>query len=238
MRPLELKAREEDWLHGDDVKEVQRALGLKGRDVDGWFGPVTAAAVEDWKCRAGFPLNHINGHLGFQGLAWLLEKEPMPAAFSRRARERAGKGCPGRNKLVRPLNTPMGAVSEFRVPDAEGAPAAGGKRYHAAKDWFAPGGTPVRAPLAGKAVEAKPSRGSSGQVFGGTVKILAGDGKLWVFRHVNPRVSEGARVQAGQVIATVTDWKDGADHTHIEVWKTLAGGYRFENMLDPVPLLR
>jgi hypothetical protein len=85
-------------------------------------------------------------------------------------------------------------------------------------------------------VEAKPRRATSGQAFGGTVKIHAGDGKVWVLRHVDPRVAPGATVNAGELVATVTPWRDGASHLHLELWKTLAGGYRFENMEDPRPL--
>ena len=33
------------------------------------------------------------------------------------------------------------------------------------------------------------------------------------------------RVNAGEEIATVTPWTDGTPHTHIELWKTLEGGY-------------
>jgi hypothetical protein len=36
----------------------------------------------------------------------------------------------------------------------------------------------------------------------------------------------------------VTAWRDGPSHAHIELWKTLAGGYVFENMLDPLQFLR
>jgi hypothetical protein len=36
----------------------------------------------------------------------------------------------------------------------------------------------------------------------------------------------------GQVVATVTNWRDGSPHAHIEVWRTLQGDY--ENMLDPM----
>ena len=35
-------------LEGDDVKEVQRKLGLKGDALDGDFGPETAFRIEEW----------------------------------------------------------------------------------------------------------------------------------------------------------------------------------------------
>ena len=88
--------------------------------------------------------------------------------------------------------------------------------------------------------EVKASRGNRGQVFGGTVKIKsASDRKVWVFRHVDPRdVSEWHTVQPGVVVAGVTNWVAGADHVHIELWRTLAGGYAYENMLDPMKFLK
>ena len=128
--------------------------------------------------------------------------------------------------------------SEFDVPDAEGAPGPGG-RFHAAYDMFTDPGAEVRAPVAGTIVEVRESRGNSGQIFGGTVKVQSADGRVWVFRHVEPSgVSVGQQVQAGQPLAGVTDWTDGLDHTHIEVWKTLEGGYNKQNMEDPMIYLR
>jgi murein DD-endopeptidase MepM/ murein hydrolase activator NlpD len=137
--------------------------------------------------------------------------------------------------LVTPLGTPLTGRSEFGMVDAEGARSKDGKRYHAGKDWFAPAGAGVRAPWAGKVVEVKASRGNSGQVFGGTVKIQRPDGRVFVARHVDPRgVKVGQRVKPGQLVATVSPWRGGSPHAHIEIWKTLSGGYRYENMIDPV----
>ena len=223
-------------LEGPDVAEVQRLLGFTGDDVDGVYGPITAAAVEEWKWRVGYPATRINSILGLLGLALIRGERPFPAEFVRRAKEREGLPYSARRKrgVVRPLSTSTGRWSEFRIPDAEGAPADDGRRYHAAKDWFAPGGTPVRAPVDGTVVEAKVRRTNTGQVFGGTVKIQGADGRVWVFRHVDPNVAIGAAVRAGQVVAAVTPWRDGSPHAHIELWKTLAGGYDYENMVDPM----
>ncbi|MGI8938950.1 MAG: M23 family metallopeptidase, partial [Iamia sp.] len=152
-----------------------------------------------------------------------------------------GSGGSGgsRGGLVKPLATKLTSGSEFRVPDAEGAPDNNGKRYHAAKDWFAPPGTAVRAPIAGKVVEVKPSRGNSGQIFGGVVKVQGANGRVWVFRHVDPTgVKEGQRVDAGDRVAKITNWTGGPDHVHIEHWKTLGGGYNMGNMLDPMEALK
>jgi cell wall-associated NlpC family hydrolase/murein DD-endopeptidase MepM/ murein hydrolase activator NlpD len=124
-------------------------------------------------------------------------------------------------------------ASEFDVADAEGAPGPEGN-LHAGYDLFAKAGAPVRSPIEGTVVEVKASRGNTGQVFGGTVKVQGADGRVWVFRHVDPKgVVEGAKVTAGQEIASVTDWAGGAHHAHIELWKTFEGGYNVSNMDDP-----
>jgi murein DD-endopeptidase MepM/ murein hydrolase activator NlpD len=137
-------------------------------------------------------------------------------------------------RFVAPLSTRLSSGSEFASPDAEGAPSARGGRYHAAKDWFAPARSAVRSPWGGRVVEVKASRGNSGQVFGGTVKVQRADGVVFVARHVDPRrVRVGQRVSPGQVVAGVSPWTGGSPHAHIEVWRTLGGGYNFENMIDP-----
>lgn len=140
--------------------------------------------------------------------------------------------------FTNPLPTKMTPTSEFLTPDTEGAPARSGVRYHAGKDWFAPGNTPVVAPISGTIVEAKQSSGNVGQIFGGVVKLQQDDGYVWVFRHVQPAavIRVGSRVQPGDTIAGVVLWADkpSSSHAHIEIWRTLAGGYFFENMIDPV----
>lgn len=150
-------------------------------------------------------------------------------------------GLPGAlGRLTLPLSTTLPTRSEFTTPDPEGAPAASGVRYHAAMDWFAPGGTQVRSPEAGRIVESRQGSGTSGQVFGGTVKVQARDGQVWVFRHVAPTVELNATVQAGQAIATVVRWTDNpsSSHAHIERWRSLSGGYVYENMTDPLRAFR
>jgi murein DD-endopeptidase MepM/ murein hydrolase activator NlpD len=68
------------------------------------------------------------------------------------------------------------------------------------------------------------------------VKIEAARGKrVWVFRHCDPaKAHEGQKVEAGQVVARVTPWRDGAPHAHIEIWKSRDADYRFERMEDPM----
>ena len=120
----------------------------------------------------------------------------------------------------------------FNLPDPQGMwPRPPGR--HGAVDWFAAGGTPVRAARAGRVVEVTPSRGNTGQVFGGTVKVQEKDGQVWVYRHVDPYTVLGADVKAGKTIAVVTNWIGGPSHLHLEVWKSLAGGYAFSNAIDP-----
>lgn len=120
----------------------------------------------------------------------------------------------------------------FNLSDAEGMfPRPPGR--HGAVDWFAGGNTPVHAARSGKVVEVVPSRGTTGQVFGGVVKVMEPDGVVWVYRHVSPYVGLGAEVVAGQRIAHVTPWASGPSHLHMEIWRSLAGGYNFSNAIDP-----
>lgn len=143
------------------------------------------------------------------------------------------------NGLVSSLNGKLPTHSEFNVQDAEGAPGPKG-RYHAALDWFGNPGQAVFSPWAGRIVEVKPSRGNSGQIFGGVVKVQYGkDGPVFVARHVDPgKFSVGQTIAAGTRIGGITDWTGGGDHAHIEIWKTLRGGYNYTNMLDPVEVFR
>ena len=64
-RQLALK---QPHLQGEDVKEVQHKLGLKGKAVDGFYGPDTAFCVMEWKWKNGYPKDRINSILGLPGL--------------------------------------------------------------------------------------------------------------------------------------------------------------------------
>jgi murein DD-endopeptidase MepM/ murein hydrolase activator NlpD len=226
-------------LKGDDIKEVQRKLGLKGDAVDGFYGPDTALRVEEWKWRVGYPADRINSTLGLPGLGLLFGEITFPADFRRRAKQRKGKQfMRSKQGIVLPIRPPVPKQSEFALEDAEGAPDKRGVRHHAGLDWFAPPGTPVRAPVPGRIIEANPSTDTSGQVFGGTAKIEARDRKVWIFRHVAPKVRVGDSVDRGQPVAAVSQWDDGPEHAHIEIRKTNDGGHRFENMLDPLPFFK
>lgn len=161
-------------------------------------------------------------------------ESPMVPGGGRGGKGGMGGMPKGGGKFVMPLGTKMGSGGDFSYVDAEGAPDRHGTRHHAAHDWFAPGGTVVRAPITGKVIEANHDSRTSGQVFGGTVKVKLANGNVVVFRHVTPGVKVGQRVKAGDGIARVVGWTDGSPHTHIEVWKTEAGGYNYENMMNPV----
>jgi hypothetical protein len=73
------------YMSGTDVAEVQRALHVAD---DGFYGPVTASAVADWKWRVGYPERQIDNAIGARGIAWLLGEKPLPAGFEARAEER------------------------------------------------------------------------------------------------------------------------------------------------------
>lgn len=141
--------------------------------------------------------------------------------------------------LVLPINSNVGYGKPgyrdwaFDLADDEGMPGPGGIRRHGAVDWFAEANESVRAARGGKVVEVIPSRGQTGQVFGGVVKVLEPGGRVWVYRHIVPCVKQGSSVKPGQVIGSVVNWLDGPDHLHMEVWKSLAGGYNFSNSVNP-----
>ena len=218
------------------INAVYAALGLPSIKEDGSYGPIThASAIEAcWYLGVG-TRRYADGALSVRRQRVLLGVGPTSDPQRQRAAKRRRRF---RHRLVAPLATAPGRGSEFNVVDAEGAPSDSGVRLHAAKDWFGPAGLPVRSPVAGTVVEVRPSRGDSGQVFGGVVKVRAADGKVWVFRHVMPSVSLGDAVARGGQIATVNPWRDGPSHTHVELWRTLAGGYAVANMIDPMRVLR
>ena len=231
MRKLRL---ERPPLQGRDIERVQTALSIA---ADGIFGPRTAAHVRAWKWRpGGLRRRDVDERLRPSEQRWLLGEHPVPARNQKRAAKRKRPVEP-----VWPLRNDPGPTSEFRVLDFEGASSIDGRRYHAAKDWFAFAGSIVRAPVTGTLVEVKLDRRRTGQIFGGTVKVRSDlDLRVWVFRHVEPLpgLDEGERVIARQPVAVVSRWADGPAHAHVELWSSLAGGYGVENMLDPLPVIR
>lgn len=139
------------------------------------------------------------------------------------------------------VNNRLGLQGRAWLLGQTAAPADFARRAAERVNTFPVGRGGLVAPLAvsGTVREARPSTTDTGQVYGGTVKIeQAGVGRIWVFRHVRPRVSVGEGVGAGEIVATVVAWRSGPPHAHIELWKSLGGGYRLENMIDPVTVLR
>jgi hypothetical protein len=87
----------------------------------------------------------------------------------------------------------------------EAAASGGGA---SAYDLYARAGSVVRSPVDGTVIEVHSVGGS--ETAEGSVKIMAGDGRVWVFRHLDPRgVAEGQRVGAGQQIGAVAEGVGG-----------------------------
>ncbi|MGX7828836.1 M23 family metallopeptidase [Actinokineospora sp. 24-640] len=89
-------------------------------------------------------------------------------------------------------------------------------------------GTPIRSVAAGTVVEAGPATG-----FGLWVRVRHDDGTVTVYGHVHEILAgAGARVQAGDVIATMGNrGQSTGPHLHFEVW---VDGHR---KVDPRPWL-
>ena len=109
---------------------------------------------------------------------------------------------------------------------------------HMAIDWFAPADTSVVVPEGGVVIEARYDPRTSGQIFGGTVKVRTRDGRVWVFRHTNPAhgIRAGMSVAGGTPIGLVAPWT-GSTHSHVELWRTEGGGYHAANMINPLTYL-
>ncbi|MFE3542445.1 M23 family metallopeptidase [Nocardia sp. NPDC059177] len=89
-------------------------------------------------------------------------------------------------------------------------------------------GAPIHSVSSGTVVEAGPASG-----FGLWVRVLQDDGTTAVYGHVNEMlVTEGQRVNAGDVIATVGNrGQSTGPHLHLEIWDQ--GGAK----MDPMPYL-
>jgi predicted chitinase len=92
-------------MSGEDVKEVQRALGI---DDDGEYGPITASAVAEWKRRVGYPEKEITNALGPRGIRWLLGRAKLPPEFEKTAGQRA-------QPLAQASSVPERAVAEMEA---------------------------------------------------------------------------------------------------------------------------
>ncbi|MFI5715541.1 M23 family metallopeptidase [Nocardia sp. NPDC051750] len=86
-------------------------------------------------------------------------------------------------------------------------------------------GAPIKSVADGTVIEAGPASG-----FGMWVRVLHDDGTTGVYGHVNDiYVTQGQRVKAGEVIATVGNrGQSTGPHLHLEIWDQ--GG----NKIDPM----
>lgn len=86
---------------------------------------------------------------------------------------------------------------------------------HHGIDFADPIGTPIHSVESGTVIEAGPASG-----FGQWVRVKQPDGTTAVYGHVNQiLVSEGQRVNAGDVIATVGNRGNSTgSHLHLEIW--------------------
>lgn len=105
-----------------------------------------------------------------------------------------------------------------------GDPEGQGGR-HMAIDVFGTGA--FFAPEAGTITRVDPSKGTSGQVYGGTVHLNVG-GRHLVMRHVNPasNIKPGMKVKPGTRLGVVSPWDGGSPHIHFEMYK---GAYDYHN---------
>lgn len=123
----------------------------------------------------------------------------------RERREREAAEAAARNRVVAPL---AGGTITSNYGPRWGT-------THYGLDIAAPLGTPIVAPKRGVVIEAGPASG-----FGLWVRIQHEDGTTTVYGHINSySVTEGQRVEAGDVIAEVGNrGQSTGPHLHFEVW--------------------
>ncbi|MFC4377358.1 M23 family metallopeptidase [Nocardia halotolerans] len=150
----------------------------------------------------------------------------------------------GIGNLPPEISAPLAQVEDFIqgiqhqvAPPQAARPVAGpissgfGARWgamHNGIDFADSIGAPIHSVMSGTVVEAGPASG-----FGLWVRVLQDDGTTAVYGHVNDMyVTQGQRVNAGDVIATVGNrGQSTGPHLHLEIWDQ--GG----NKIDPVPYL-
>lgn len=100
--------------------------------------------------------------------------------------------------------------------DTFGAPRSGGRR-HAGIDIFAPKGSPILAPIAGKVVKVDANSGLGGNA----VWVNGADGRAYYFAHLDKiGVAVGQALTAGSQLGTVGDTgnaKGGSPHLHFSI---------------------
>ncbi len=131
------------------------------------------------------------------------------AEAARRARARAGSP---NGAVYDYLRCPSGAPMWFR--NDWGNPRSGG-RTHKGTDIFAAKGTKVIATIGGTV------RIRNGGLGGKAIWLYGSDGNAYYYAHLNSwKVSTGARVNKGELIATVGNTGNasgGANHTHFQL---------------------
>jgi murein DD-endopeptidase MepM/ murein hydrolase activator NlpD len=142
-----------------------------------------------------------------------------PVEVARRGRniplhpfQHQGPEQPQREQLRRGVWPVAGAVSSSFGHRAD--PFNGKLRHHAGLDIAAPTGTPIRAVEGGEVVLSGQRRG-----YGNVVMVRHDDGTTGLYAHCRDlHVSKGARVQAGQDIATVgSTGRATGPHLHFEL---------------------
>ncbi len=104
--------RASSMLRGDDVRELQNRLnrlGFNAGNEDGIFGPLAAAAVEEFQRNVGLPVDGIAGHSTVEAMR-RLHRGHQSGGLGIRARQRealaklAGRGLVGTKVLIDPAH--------------------------------------------------------------------------------------------------------------------------------------
>lgn len=154
----------------------------------------------------------------------LLQAEQIEVQFHiREALRTAEGGYAKRQEAIRVEKARIAAEEEARKPKCvkptQGSFTSGfGARWgtsHNGVDIANAIGTPILSVMDGVVVEAGPASG-----FGLWVRVQHADGTITVYGHVNTiDVSKGAKVKAGQQIATMGNrGQSTGPHLHFEVW--------------------
>lgn len=146
-------------------------------------------------------------------------------------RRSAPAGEPATVAEARALGLPVIGRITSRFSNARTHPMLGVVRKHNGVDIAAPSGTPITAAAAGRVIFAGRKFG-----FGNTVELDHGSGVVTRYAHARAiKVRHGARVEAGQTIATVgrTGLASGP-HLHFEV---IVNGSSVDPLKQPVAAL-
>ena len=181
---------------GTDVRRLQEFLGIK---VDGDFGPQTESAVRSYQRSRGLK---VDGVVGPQTWGSLYSGESAVRSTSRSSSSSSSSGSSSDAMFVGGSSGWVMPVAGGTYSNDWGNPRSGG-RTHAGTDIFAPRGTPIRSPVAGKIKTSM--YGDSGGMGGYRVWVEGDDGYDYYFAHMNgmPSVRPGQRVSAGTMVGRV-----------------------------------